>query len=87
MTTEPMCCGEPMVHNTWTGENECAEAYFRLLDDGVLGDVAQRSNISAMNDFQRGRYEHWLASCIPCRRSCCSDAATGDASDSTSPRS
>lgn len=65
MTTEPMCCNTPMVHNSWTEEYECADAYFQLLDDGVLGDVAQRSNTDAMNDYQRGRYEHWLASRIP----------------------
>lgn len=35
---EPECCKTPMVHNSFTGEYECAEAYFALVDDGVLDD-------------------------------------------------
>jgi hypothetical protein len=31
---EPMCCDEPMVHNSFTEEYECADAYFRLADEG-----------------------------------------------------
>jgi hypothetical protein len=33
---EPMHCGQPMVHNSFTGEYECADAYFTLLDEGAL---------------------------------------------------
>ena len=30
---EPLCCREPMVHNSWTCEYECADAYFALVDE------------------------------------------------------
>lgn len=32
--TEPLCCGEPMVHNSFTEEYECSAAYFMLVDEG-----------------------------------------------------
>lgn len=32
------CCGTPMVHNSFTGEYECADAYFLLVDEGALGE-------------------------------------------------
>lgn len=35
---EPECCGVPMVHNSYTEEYECADAYFFLVDEGALGD-------------------------------------------------
>jgi hypothetical protein len=35
----PKCCGEPMVHNSWTGEWECAVAYFALVDEGDAEDI------------------------------------------------
>lgn len=34
---EPLCCGTPMVHNSWTGQYECADAYFTLVDDHCGG--------------------------------------------------
>lgn len=33
----PLCCGEPMVRNTWACRWECADAYFRLFDEGWDG--------------------------------------------------
>lgn len=33
-TGEPLCCGEPMVHNSFTREYECSSAYFALVDEG-----------------------------------------------------
>lgn len=58
-TGEPVCCDEPMIHNSFTGHYECADAYLRLLDDGVLGGVPELSDTDAMDDYQRERYEHW----------------------------
>lgn len=64
--SEPECCGKPMVHNSFTEEFECADAYFELLDDGVLDEViADRSDADAMNDHQRERYEHWKSTRVP----------------------
>ncbi|MFG1872178.1 hypothetical protein [Micromonospora arborensis] len=59
LPSEPGCCGTPMVRNSFTGQYECADAYFQLLDDGVLGGVPDLSDTDAMNDHQRDRYEHW----------------------------
>ncbi|MEU3452133.1 hypothetical protein ABZ671_00620 [Micromonospora sp. NPDC006766] len=56
---EPVCCDEPMIHNSFTGLYECAEAYFHLLDDGVLGDPPDLSDTDVMDDYQRERYAHW----------------------------
>lgn len=79
MTTEPMCCGTPMVHNSWTEEYECADAYFALLDNGVIGESATLMvDEDSLTDHERERYEHWRTSRVP-------DAERS--SDSTSPRS
>ncbi len=59
--SEPVCCGEPMVHNSWAGHFECADAYFALTDDGVLVDDSLRIEWALLSDHQRERYEHWLA--------------------------
>lgn len=56
---EPECCGTPMVHNSFTGLYECADAYFGLLDDGVLGGVPDLSDTDAMDPQQRELYDHW----------------------------
>ena len=67
MTTEPMCCGTPMLHNSWTCEYECADAYFRLIDDGVLDTNLPFLTVEVedLTTYQRERYEHWRAVRIP----------------------
>ncbi|MCX5066617.1 hypothetical protein OOJ91_12085 [Micromonospora lupini] len=57
--SEPVCCGEPMVHNSWTGEYECAAAYFALVDGGVLGDTGLRLDMTDLDADQRALVEHW----------------------------
>ncbi|MFI7608486.1 hypothetical protein ACIBTV_25500 [Micromonospora sp. NPDC049366] len=64
-TGEPLCCDKPMVHNSFTGQWECADAYFELLDSGVLSEsIPDRSDTAAMDDHQRERFEHWLTNRI-----------------------
>lgn len=66
MSNEPMCCGEPMIHNSFTGEFECAEAYFTLLDDEVISDwSAGRVLLDGATDYHRERHAHWLSSMRP----------------------
>ncbi|MCW6003938.1 hypothetical protein K1W54_04980 [Micromonospora sp. CPCC 205371] len=81
MTAEPMCCGTPMVHNSWTEEYECADAYFRLLDDGVLdGTLALLAvDDEHLTPYQRERYEHWRTVRVP-------DAARSAEYVTTSPK-
>lgn len=65
MSAEPTCCGEPMVHNSFMEEYECADAYFALLDDGVLADCGGRElrvDPEDMTPEQRDLHKHWLAS-------------------------
>lgn len=64
---EPTCCGVTMVHNSGTGQYECADAYFALVDDGVIWDydppaLCDPENVSAEH---RALYEHWLKSMRP----------------------
>lgn len=67
MTEEPTCCGEAMVHNSFLLQYECADAYFALIDDGVLSDwgVHLRVEESGLTDYQRERWQHWRASWTP----------------------
>lgn len=65
LSTEPECCDTPMVHNSFTSEYECADAYFELLDDGVLGDIPDLADTDEMTGHQRERFEHWKASRRP----------------------
>jgi hypothetical protein len=62
---EPVCCGAPMVHNSATGEYECADAYFALYDDGLIGDYGLLVHLSELNDYERERYEHWRDVRVP----------------------
>jgi len=62
---EPECCGLPMVHNSWTGEWECADAYFGLIDDKVLGDFGLIVEQDTLTTHQAERYEHWRAVRVP----------------------
>lgn len=64
---EPVCCGEPMVHNCG-GWYECADAYFLLAsedaehpEDRVLGDTGLIVEMGELTDYQRERYDHWMA--------------------------
>ncbi|ATO14671.1 hypothetical protein CO540_13230 [Micromonospora sp. WMMA2032] len=53
-----------MVHNSFTEQYECADAYFALLDDGVLSDCSPiGDDFAAMTEYQLDRYEHWRVSC------------------------
>jgi hypothetical protein len=56
-----------MVHNSATGEYECADAYFGLLDDGILGEFGAGMcvEVDALTAHQRVLHEHWLAARVP----------------------
>jgi hypothetical protein len=62
----PTCCDEPMVSYCGDWAWECADAYFALLDDGVLyEDGASPPNLrDDATDEQRQLYEHLLATRI-----------------------
>lgn len=63
---EPTCCGEPMIHNSFTSEYECAEAYFTLVDEEVITDWSPRHhNPSELPGWLQEHYEHWLTSMRP----------------------
>jgi hypothetical protein len=61
---EPECCGTPMVHNSFLGTYECADAYFALVDDEVFVDGWVGIDPSGLTDEQRTQYEHWRASWV-----------------------
>lgn len=58
---EPRCCSTPMVHNSFTGQYECADAYFLLHDDGVDPYLVDADDLDAGH---RVALEHWKASRI-----------------------
>jgi len=60
--TEPMCCGEPMIHNTYTSEYECSDAYLTLHDAGIDPYLTDAADLASP---QRTHYEHWAASRRP----------------------
>ena len=64
-------CGVPMVRNSWTGEHECADAFFTLLDEGALGEPghenwspAQLSDEDVSPEL-RDTLRHWRGSRVP----------------------
>lgn len=66
---EPECCNTPMVHNSWTDEWECADAYFALVDAGVFsdGESFEHSGSWTVREFValRKLHEHWRTSFVP----------------------
>jgi hypothetical protein len=60
---EPECCGAPMVHNSFTSEYECVDAYFALVDEGIFedGESSDYVEVADLTPPMRERYEHWLA--------------------------
>lgn len=61
----PLCCGEAMVHNSFTGMYECADAYFWLDSEGLLGDCGDLVEWRRpLTEFDRERYAHWWESWI-----------------------
>jgi hypothetical protein len=70
---EPTCCGVPMVHNSFTGEYECADAYFLLVDEGALGEPGHGDlNPELLTDEDvppnlLAALQHWRASRRPGR--------------------
>lgn len=66
LVTEPLCCGEAMVHNSWREGFECADAFFYLEDEGILGDCGElREWVRPLADFDRERYAHWRVVFVP----------------------
>jgi hypothetical protein len=71
IVAEPVCCHEPMIHNGFTGEYECATAYFRLIDDlGSSPDEPFEGIVALLEtddvpDDLRPILAHWRESCIP----------------------
>lgn len=56
---EPLCCGEPMIRNTG-GWYECADAYFWLDEERLLGDCGDLIEWRReLTQFDRDTYEHW----------------------------
>lgn len=64
---EPKCpgCGEPMVHNSWMEQWECADAFFGLNDDGVLAGGFVLLPLEDLTPVQRVQYEHWRYWIVP----------------------
>lgn len=66
---EPGCCGEPMVHNSFTSEYECMSAYSLLTEH--VPDLESGSLALADDDDVPAQYlpflQHWRASRIPDR--------------------
>lgn len=63
---EPMCCGEPMVHNSWTREYECSDAYFTLVDEGWREEHnLDRLTAEDVGPELADTLAHWRASRIP----------------------
>lgn len=63
LEAEPECCGEPMIHNSYSGQYECADAYFYLDGDGLLGDIGDLIEWRRpLTKFDRERHAHWKAS-------------------------
>lgn len=65
ITGEPECCGTPMVHNSWSGEWECADAYFTLEDDGVIDWGVLLVDVGRLDRYQTERYFHWRGVRVP----------------------
>jgi hypothetical protein len=72
LITEPECCNTPMVHNSYTGEWECADAYLALVDEGVIGDYGDLRSEAVENGCAcsncrawRALYVHWQESRRP----------------------
>jgi hypothetical protein len=59
---EPECCGDPMVHNSWTGEWECAVAYFALADEGAAGDIIETLTPEDVGPDLVETLAHWRGS-------------------------
>lgn len=62
---EPECCGQPMVHNSGTGTYECADAFFALLDEGVIQDWDHPARVTDAPPAMVDVLEHWKASSRP----------------------
>lgn len=56
---EPTCCGEPMVHNSFTGQNECMVAFTVLHDEGIDPYLVEPAELEPE---QRAQHAHWMAS-------------------------
>lgn len=56
---DPECCVEPMVHNTFTGEFECLQAYTVLHDHGVDPYLVDPRDLPLR---LQGEWEHWNGS-------------------------
>lgn len=55
-----------MIHNSWTSEYECADAYFTLIDEGVIStDWPVVDDPDALTPSHRAAYEHWRESVRP----------------------
>jgi hypothetical protein len=54
-----------MVHNSWSSAFECASAYFRLVDDGVIEDrPLTPAELSATSGFHRDLHAHWMTTMV-----------------------
>ena len=65
VVAEPLCCGEPMVHNSFTGQYECAVAYFTLVDEGWGEGALARATEDEVGADLAPVLLHWRASCRP----------------------
>lgn len=62
---DPLCCGIPMVHNSWTGEFACADAYFYLVDEVGPNEVLCFMARDQIPAEYREAWDHWRASFVP----------------------
>ena len=69
---EPACpgadgdlCDGTMVHNSWSGEWECAGAFFALNDNGVLADGFLVGDEDDLGEWDRRFLDHWRTHRVP----------------------
>jgi hypothetical protein len=60
--SEPICCGDPMIHNSFTGQYECSVAYLVLHDEGIDPYLVDPADLEPA---QRAQHAHWMASRRP----------------------
>lgn len=54
-----MCCGEPMVHNSFSNQYECYDTFAALHEQGIDPYLVEPADL---NTSDRAAWEHWAAS-------------------------
>lgn len=59
---EPVCCGDPMIHNSFTSQYECSVAYLVLHDEGI---DPYGCAVEDLEPEQQAQHMHWMESRRP----------------------